>query len=87
MSLITTLEDDVKAFVDRVDGEAVKVAEEVRDKALATLAEVKAGVAKVGPFADKVKAVLEADAAAVAPELKAAIEGLVAEVESLLGKL
>lgn len=89
MSLLAPLEAEIKALVQRFDGEAVHIAEEVRDAALTELSAVKAEVAKVGPllatFEADAKAALAADAPTLKADLVALVEKLIAEAAAVFG--
>lgn len=90
MSLITDAEDSIRELWQRVSGEAEhaaeageKVAEEVRDEALAALAGLKAEAAKLGPLVT----VAELDLKAIADQAGPGLVALVTAVKDLLGKL
>lgn len=87
MSLFATVEAGIKAFVERLDGEAVKVAKELEAEALTELHAVEAEVAKALPLIAAFKGELETVVATAAPEVKAAAEALVAKLVADFGAL
>jgi hypothetical protein len=86
---LAALEAKLKELVTRFDGEAVHIAEEVRDDALAELEKVKAEAGKVGPlltsFEADVKAVIAADGPGLKADLAALVEKLLADAAAVFG--
>lgn len=91
MSLITEVENKIRAFAKRVDGEAVKDAERVAADAAADLKVIREAVAKVAPLVSKAQADASVVLARYGPEAITAAQkmlaGIAAEVENLLGDL
>ena len=74
MSLLAPLEAKIESIISHLDGEALRIAEQARDDALAELARVETEFAKVAPLVSALKAGLETALAQAGPAVKAAAE-------------
>lgn len=94
MSLLANVEEKVRAFVERLDGEAVKAEEAVvqaaRETEAEALAEVKAVEARIAQAVPVITGYEEKAAAALeqyGPEAVAAAKALVGQIAADVGQL